>query len=132
MVSSRTFAPAAAKELRRPSRCTRKSRVARPSGSVRLLPEYDVYVMGFREREQLVPEPVHEQVAAHGKGRYEGPAAMPFLIIDGVCAGIWSRRKTTKRVELTVEPARRLTRSERGGVQAEAERIGAFLRADWR
>ena len=32
---------------------TRRSR--RKPRSVRLLPEYDVYVMGFREREQLVP-----------------------------------------------------------------------------
>ena len=94
--------------------------------SVRLLPEYDVYVMGFREREQLVPPAVREQVAAHGKGRYEGPAGTPFLLIDGVCAGIWSRMKGAKKVELTVVPARRLTRAERAGIDAEAERIGAF------
>jgi Winged helix DNA-binding domain len=97
-------------------------------GSVRLLPEYDVYVMGFRERDQLVPVPVREQVAAHGKGRYEGPAGVPFLLVDGVCAGLWTRKKTAKKVELTVEPARRLTRVERTGVEAEAERIGAFYR----
>jgi winged helix DNA-binding protein len=97
------------------------------SGSVRLLPEYDVYVMGFREREHLVPPAVREQVAAHGKGRYEGPAGTPFLVVDGLCAGIWSRKKTAKRIELTVEPARRLTRAERAGIEEEAERMGAFL-----
>lgn len=96
-------------------------------GSVRLLPEYDVYVMGFREREHLVPPEVREQVAAHGKGRYEGPAGTPFLVIDGVCAGIWKRKKTAKRVDLTVEPARRLTRAEAACIAEEAERIGAFL-----
>ena len=42
-----------------------------PEKSVRLLPEYDVYVMGFRERDHLVPERLPEQVAAHGRGRYE-------------------------------------------------------------
>jgi hypothetical protein len=98
-----------------------------PERSVRLLPEYDVYVMGFREREHLVPPEVREQVAAHGKGRYEGPAGTPFLLVDGLCAGIWSRKKTAKRIELTVEPARKLTRAETAGVAAEAERIGAFL-----
>jgi hypothetical protein len=99
-----------------------------PAGrSVRLLPEYDVYVMGFREREHLVPPEVREQVAAHGKGRYEGPAGTPFLLVDGICAGIWSRRKRAKRIELAVAPARKLSREERLGVEAEAERIGAFL-----
>jgi len=95
--------------------------------SVRLLPEYDPYVMGFREREHLVPEAVRAQIAAHGKGRYEGPAGTPFLVVDGVCAGVWSRKKTTRRVELAVVPARKLTGAERAGVEAEAERIGAFL-----
>jgi hypothetical protein len=70
---------------------------------------------------------VREQVAAHGKGRYEGPAGTPFLLIDGLCAGVWRRRKTAKRVELTVEPARRLNRSARAAVGEEAERIGRFL-----
>ena len=90
-------------------------------GSVRLLPEYDVYVMGFREREHLVPEPVKAQVAAHGKGRYEGPAGTPFLLIDGVCAGIWSRKKTAKRIELTVEPARADRRSGPGSRRRRSE-----------
>ena len=95
--------------------------------SVRLLPEYDVYVMGYRDREAFVPPAVREQIKSHGKGRYEGPAGTPFLLVDGICAGIWRRRKTAKRIELTVQPARRLTRLERVGVDAEAQRIGAFL-----
>jgi hypothetical protein len=94
---------------------------------VRLLPEYDVYVMGFREREHLVPEKVREQVAQHGRGRYEGPAGVRFLIVDGVAAGLWERKKRGKRIELTVTPARKLKRAERAGLEAEAERIGTFL-----
>ena len=70
---------------------------------------------------------MREQVAAHGKGRDEGPAGTPFLLIDGVCAGIWSRKKGAKTIELTVEPARKLSRDEKAGVEAEAERIGALL-----
>jgi hypothetical protein len=95
--------------------------------TIRLLPEYDVYVMGFREREHLVPPEVRAQVAAHGKGRYEGPAGTPFLLVDGVCAGIWSRKKHAKPIELTVVPARKLSLDEKTGIEAEAERIGAFL-----
>ena len=96
-------------------------------GSVRLLPEYDPYVMAFREREHLVPPEVRAQIAAHGKGRFEGAAGTPLLIVDGLAVGIWRRKKRAKRVELTVEPVRRLTRPERAGVEAEAEHIGSFL-----
>ena len=95
--------------------------------SLRLLPEYDVYIMGSREREQLIPEPVRQQVAAHGRGRYEGPAGIPFVLVDGVTAGVWRRKKGGKRIELHVSPARRLTRLERTQLEAEAERIGAVV-----
>jgi hypothetical protein len=95
--------------------------------SLRLIPEYDVYIMGFREREHLVPDEVREQLAAHPRGRYEGPAGVRFLIIDGVPAGLWERQKRGKRVELQVAPTRRLTKAQRAGLDAEADRIGGFL-----
>jgi hypothetical protein len=94
---------------------------------VRLLPEYDVFIMGFRERERLVPEGVRKQVAQHGRGRYEGPAGVRFLLIDGVTAGLWERKKRGKRIELAVTPARKLKRAERTELDAEAQRIGEFL-----
>jgi hypothetical protein len=96
-------------------------------GTVRLLPEYDVYVMGFRERAELVPDPVREQLARRGRGRYEGPAGVRFLLAGGLLAGLWERRRRTRRIELRVLPIRRLTRAERAELAAEAERIGSLL-----
>ncbi len=93
---------------------------------LRLLPEYDVYIMGFREREHLVREAVREQIAAHGRGRYEGPAGVRLVIIDGVAAGLWERKKRGKRIELHVTPVRRLTRPRRAQLDDEVNRIGAF------
>jgi winged helix DNA-binding protein len=97
---------------------------AEPRKSVRLLPEYDVYVMGFRQREHLVPARVREQVAAHGRGRYEGPAGVRFLLTDGLAAGLWERKKSAKRLEITASPAGRINRT---ALKAEAERLAAFL-----
>jgi hypothetical protein len=95
--------------------------------TLRLLPEYDVYIMGFREREHLVPEAVRGQLAAHPRGRYEGPAGVRFVIVDGIAAGLWERKKRGKRVELQVAPTRRLTRAQRAELDAETERIAAFV-----
>ena len=92
--------------------------------AVRLLPEYDVYIMGFREREHLVPARVRAQVAAHGRGRYEGPAGVRFLLANGVTAGLWERKKLPKRIEITVASVRRFRRTE---LEREVERYGAFL-----
>ncbi len=98
-----------------------------PVRTLRLLPEYDVYVMGFRERGQLVPESVRDQVASHGRGRYEGPAGVRFVVVDGSAAGLWERTRRAKRIELRVMPARKLTRVQQSALAGEAERIGAFL-----
>ena len=95
-----------------------------PERSIRLLPEYDVYVMGFRERDELVPARLREQVAAHGRGRYEGPAGVRFLLVDGVTAGLWERKKMAKRLEVTVAPARRFNRT---ALKREVERFATFL-----
>jgi uncharacterized protein YcaQ len=95
--------------------------------SVRLLPEYDAYIMGFRERDHLVPDETRAQVAAHGRGKYEGPAGVRFLLIDGVAVGLWERKKKARQVELRVTPVRTLHKGERAALASEAERIGAFL-----
>jgi hypothetical protein len=94
---------------------------------VRLLPEYDVYVMGFREREHLIPEPVRELIASHRRGRYEGPAATRLVVADGVAAGLWERHKRGRRIELQVRLMRRLGKAARAELRSEAERIGTFL-----
>lgn len=98
-----------------------------PSQSLRLLPEYDVYVMGFRERDQLVPADVRELVAAHGRGKYEGPAGVRFVIIDGVARGLWERKTHGKKLDLSVTLAAKPTRAQRAELEGEAERIGAAL-----
>src|SRR3954471_2020469 len=95
--------------------------------TVRLLPEYDVYILGFREREHLVPDAVREQIAAHARGRYEGPAGVRFVIVDGVAGGLWERKKRGKRVEIRVAMTATPTRARRAMLEAEATRIGAFL-----
>lgn len=99
----------------------------RQEGPVRLLPEYDCYVMGFREREHLVPEDARKLVKAHPRGRYEGIAAVPTLLIDGVVTGLWRRERRGRRVEIAVQSLRRLDATERRELENEADRIGAFL-----
>jgi Winged helix DNA-binding domain len=97
------------------------------SPQVLLLPEYDAYLMAFRERDELVPEAVRELIASHGLGRYEGPAATRLVLVDGVAAGLWERKKRGKRIELRVRMTRRLTKAASAELEREAERIGEFL-----
>lgn len=98
-----------------------------PTGEVRLLPEYDVYVMGSRERDRLVPPPVRELIAGHGRGRYEGPAGVRLVLVGGIAAGLWERRKRGGQLELRVRLAQRPGKARRSELEREAKRLGAFL-----
>ena len=94
------------------------------AGGVRLLPEYDVYVMGSRDRQRLVPPRVRALVATHGRGRYEGPAGVRFVMVDGVAAGLWERARQGRRLELRITLARRVSQR---ALRGEAERLGILL-----
>jgi len=93
----------------------------RPTG-VRLLPQYDSYVIGFHPRGELLAEVSKARIAEHGRGRYEGVVAMRTVLVDGVVAGLWELRRGTVRVELH----RDLAVSRRPELQAEVERLGAI------
>ncbi|HEX6700317.1 MAG TPA: winged helix DNA-binding domain-containing protein [Gaiellaceae bacterium] len=92
-----------------------------------LLPEYDALVLGFREREHLLGDDARARLRDHGKGRLEGPAAVPWLLVDGRVAGWWSRKQRGPALELRVEPFRALKRAQRAALEERAERLAAFF-----
>ena len=91
--------------------------------SVRLLPAFDPYVVGFRPRQLLVD-------AAH-EARIFRPQAWfsPVLLVDGRAAGTWERERRGSRLEVRIEPFGRLSAAMRRAIAQEADRLGAFLDA---
>lgn len=103
---------------------------APPPPPVRLLPEYDCFVMGFRERDRLLPEAARALAKAHPKGRLEGPGAVPWLLAGGAAAGSWRRARSGRRVTVSVTPLARVSARRRRDLERECNRLGAFLGAD--
>jgi uncharacterized protein YcaQ len=99
----------------------------RQPDSLHLLPQYDAYVLGAVPRERLVPEAAKKRILTFGRGRYEGAVGIPILLVNGVIAGIWERRRTSKQTEVRVETFVQLTSPQHKQLEAEAARIGAFL-----
>jgi len=88
---------------------------------VRLLPHFETYLLGHRDKSHLVD-------AAHYKRVYRKAGWLtPVVLVDGRVAAIWSHRHIGDRWRITVEPFRRLAREEREGIATEAEDIGRFL-----
>lgn len=94
---------------------------------VRLVPQYDAFVLGSRPKEQLVADPVTDRIRAHKKGRYEGAAGVPTMLVDGRVTALWERRKSGGRVDVVVEPVEPLTSRQHKRLHTEAQRVANFF-----
>jgi hypothetical protein len=96
---------------------------ATPGGEprVRLLPQFDCYVVGCHPRRQLIPEVAPAPLQ-------KGTAA-PFsvVLVDGVVGGLWERRKQGKALAIRVDTFAALTQRQKDEVEEDATRIGEIL-----
>jgi uncharacterized protein YukE len=88
---------------------------------VRLLPYFDAFVVGSQPRWRLFP--------GRAAGRALTPSGQagnyPVLLLDGVVGGVWhQRQRSGRRIDVTVEPLRRLSARHLRGLQAQVARIG--------
>lgn len=97
---------------------------------VRLLAQYDCYLIGSHPRETVIDETARTRIRSYKRGQWEGAVGVPVLLVDGVVSGVWERRERAGRVEIAVQSAVRLTPAQRRGVHAEGARIGRFFGRD--
>ena len=96
---------------------------SRKPKTVRLLPAFDPYVVGFRPRDLLVEQ-------AHVAKIFRPQAWFsPVLLVDGRAAGIWKHERRRRTLEVRVEPFARLSAATRKALGAEVERLAEFLDA---
>ncbi len=88
-------------------------------GSVRLLPAFDEWLLGWASRDLVLPGQHAERVAPGGG------IIRPVAISDGRVFATWRLDRGRRRVEL--DPFGRVTKAMRAGVEAEVEAISAFL-----
>jgi Winged helix DNA-binding domain len=95
---------------------------AAPAGVVRLLGGFDHYVVA-------APRAVDAVVAAADRERVYRPQGWlsPVLLVDGRIEGVWSHERDGDELDVTVEPFGRVGKAVAAVVEAEAERLAAFL-----
>jgi DNA glycosylase AlkZ-like len=90
------------------------------AGSGHLLPRFDGYLLGYKQR-SLALDPVNARAVNTGGGMPK-----PTAIVDGRVIGTWGYTTKKKDVVVTVEPFRRLGRDERDALRRAAQRLDAF------
>ncbi len=95
----------------------------KPARVVRLLPAFDQWVVGAtRQIEQFVPAGVDREQIYRPQGWLT-----PVLLVSGRVAGLWRHERKGKRIEVSIEPLRKLPGWVRNDAEAEAESLAAFL-----
>jgi hypothetical protein len=92
--------------------------------TIRLLPNFDSYLLAHREKDHLLTERHYKRVY-----RNQGWIS-PVVLIDGVIAGVWSHKLQGKRLLVDIEPFGKLSKAERAGIKQEAESLALFFRSE--
>lgn len=90
---------------------------------VRLLPYFDAYLLGHRDRRHIVD-------AAKLRTVYSTQGwVAPVVLVDGRAAGTWSMTREGGRLRIDVTPFARFSRDIRTTIREEAHDLGRFLGA---
>jgi Winged helix DNA-binding domain len=100
---------------------SRRREVA-PAGPVRLLPSFDEYLLGWKDR-RFIAEPTRWRTINPGGGWYH-----PAVVADGRAVGTWATERRREDMRLEARPFSRLVPAIRQGITAEADDLAAYLR----
>jgi hypothetical protein len=91
------------------------------SKPVRLLPHFDIFLLGHKDKTHIVDE-------AHYKQVFKKAAWIaPIILFDGRAIGTWKQKRTAKKVIVAVEPFVSLTKSNIDDIEAETQRLGDYF-----
>jgi Winged helix DNA-binding domain len=107
---------------RRPLWRLRTAEPEAPPAVVRLLPSFDEYILGWKDR-SFVAGPEHLRRIHPGAGWFH-----PAVVADGRGVGTWKADRGPEVTRIEVRPFTRLSPADRRSLLAEAEALGAYLR----
>ena len=89
--------------------------------NVRLLPRFDIYLLGYQNRDISVP-PQHAKRVNVGGGILH-----PTVLVDGRAVGIWKSKQQKNHLDIIVEPFDQLISEVYQGIEAEVADLARFL-----
>jgi hypothetical protein len=103
------------------TQATRLDELPSPIPIIRLLPRFDIYLLGYQKRDLAVPPQYAKRINAGGG------IIHPTVLVDGRIVGTWKSKREKSHIEVMVEPFEQLAPEIDGGFEAEVEDIARFL-----
>jgi hypothetical protein len=87
----------------------------------RLLPMWDSLLLAYADRTRVIADD-HRRVVVGKNGD-----TLPTFLVDGHVAGLWWAESDGDTTRVVLEPFGRLRRADRSALEAEGERLAAFV-----
>ncbi len=88
---------------------------------VRLLPRFDIYLLGYQKRYLAVPSQYAKRVNAGGG------IVHPTVLVDGLTVGTWKSKREKNHLVVMVEPFEQLAPKIDEGLEVEVEDMARFM-----
>jgi hypothetical protein len=88
----------------------------------RLLPKFDSYLLGHKDRRSLI-EPQFLKCVCRPAGDIAA-----VLLVDGRVAGTWTHKKTKKKLTVAITPFRKLDKATTDELEQVTANLGAFMK----
>lgn len=96
-----------------------------PSSEAYLLPGFDEFMLGYRDRGGAIPERFRESLKpANG-------VFTPIIVIDGRVVGTWRRTANARAIKVEITPFAPLSGAQTEAIAVAAERFCAFHGKPW-
>jgi hypothetical protein len=92
------------------------------STAVHLLPGFDEFVLGYKDRSAVLDPKYASRICPGGNGVF-----YPTIVLDGRIIGIWKRSVNNGRVAVTAQPFTSLSEPETKGFARAARRYEKYL-----
>lgn len=93
--------------------------------NLRLLPNFDAYLLAHVEKDHLVDSRYYKRVY-----RNQGWIS-PVILLNGKVIGLWSIQRRARRPELEIEPFENFPKKIRGMIEEEADSLARFHETIW-
>jgi hypothetical protein len=94
------------------------------AGTLRFLPGWDTYTMGYRDRDFFATPELWKRVLVGGG------VIKPIVLADGVAVGLWRSERKGRRLVVKLEPFAKLDAAMLDAIQAEVADLGRFEGAE--
>jgi len=88
--------------------------------TVRLLPAFDAYILGYADRDLAVPREYRTKI-------FHGGQTVPTVMVDGIAASTWRYERRTRHIQIDAHTFQPMGSNLDKLIAQEAEDIGRFM-----